>query len=116
MTDATKEPILFKRILQELIVNVDGPIPIHSDNKAAIEWATGDKPSGKRAKHVELSVHNIPEFVENNGFAVLYVATDDNKSDGFTKPLGKFKFHQMVKDLGMVMVQTTAEEECLCLL
>jgi hypothetical protein len=112
MTEATNDPILFKRILEELNINVDGPIPMHSDNNSAIEWATGDKPPGKRAKHVDVSVHYIRELVENNGFAVPYVATDDNKSDGFTKPLGKLKFHQMVKDLGMVMVQTTAEEEC----
>jgi hypothetical protein len=112
MTEATKNPILFKRILEELNINVEWPIPMHSDNKSAIEWATGDKPPGKRAKHVDVSVHYIRELVENNGFAVPYVATDDNKSDGFTKPLGKWKFHQMVKDLGMVMVQTTAEEEC----
>jgi hypothetical protein len=50
MTEATKDPILFKRILEELNINVDGPIPMHSDNKSAIEWATWDKPPGKRAK------------------------------------------------------------------
>jgi hypothetical protein len=112
MTEATKDPILFNRILEELNSNVEGPIPMHSDNKSAIEWATGDKPQGKRAKHVDVSVRYIRELVENNGFAVPYVATDDNKSDGFTKTLGKLKFHQMVKDLEMVMVQTSAEEEC----
>jgi hypothetical protein len=32
---------------------------------------------------------------------LFHVATDDNKSDGFTKPLGKLKFHQMVKDLSV---------------
>jgi hypothetical protein len=111
ITEATKDPMLFKRILEELNINGDGPIPMHPDNKSAIEWATGYKPPGKRAKHVDVSVHYIRELVENNGFAVPYVATNDNKSDGFTKLLGKLKFHQMVKDLGVVMVQTTAEEE-----
>jgi hypothetical protein len=112
MPEATKDAILLKRILEALNINVDGPIPMHSENKSAIEWATGDNPPGKRAKHVDVSMHYIRELVENNGFAVPYVATDDNKSDGFTKPLGKLKLHQMVKDFGMVMVQTTAEEEC----
>jgi hypothetical protein len=93
-------------------INVGGPIPMHSDNKSAIEWANWKKPPGKRAKQVDASVHYIRDFVENDGFTIPYVATDDNKSDGFTKPLGKLKFYQMVKDLGMVMVQTTAEEEC----
>jgi hypothetical protein len=27
---------------------------MHSDNKSAIEWATGDKPPGKRAHHVDV--------------------------------------------------------------
>jgi hypothetical protein len=88
MTDATKEPILFKRILEEFVLNVDGPILMHSENKSVIERSTGDKPPGKRAKHVDVSVHCIRELIENNGFAVPYVATDDDKSDGFTKPLG----------------------------
>jgi hypothetical protein len=110
MTEATKDPIFFKRILEELNINIGGPIPMHSDNKAAIEWVTGDKPRGKGAKHVDVSVHYIRELVENDGFTIPYVATDDNKSDGFTKPQGKLKFHQMVKNLEMVMVQTTAEE------
>jgi hypothetical protein len=112
MTEATKDPMLFKPILEELNINVGGRTPMHSDNKSAIAWATGVKPPGRRAKHVDVSVHYIRDFVENDGFAIPYVIIDDNKPDGFTKPLGKLKFHQMVKDFGMVMVQTTAEEEC----
>jgi hypothetical protein len=38
MTEATKDPILFKRILEELNISIGGPIPMHSDNKSAIEW------------------------------------------------------------------------------
>jgi hypothetical protein len=110
MSEATKDPILFKHTLEELNINVGGPIPMHSDN-SAIEWATGDKPPGKRAKCVDVLVHYIRDLVENAGFSIPYVATDDNKSDGFAKPLGKLKFHQMVKDFGMVMVQTSAEED-----
>jgi hypothetical protein len=86
MTEATKVPILFKRILEELNINFGGPIPMHSDNKSAIEWATGDKPPGKRAKHVHVSVHYIQDLVENDRFTIPYIATGD-KSDGFTKPL-----------------------------
>jgi hypothetical protein len=37
MTGATKDPISFKRILEELNINIGGPIPMHSDNKSAIE-------------------------------------------------------------------------------
>jgi hypothetical protein len=112
MTEATKYPTLFKRILEELNINIGGPIPMHSENKPEIERATGDKPPGKRAKSVDLSVHYIPHLVEYDGFTIPYVATDVIKSGGFTKPLGKLNFHQMLKDLGMVMVLTTAKEEC----
>jgi hypothetical protein len=67
MIEATKDPILFKRMLEGLIINVGGPIPMHSDNKPAIEGATGDKPPGKRAKHVDISAHYIRDLVENDG-------------------------------------------------
>jgi hypothetical protein len=68
---------------------------MHSVIKSAIEWATGDKPPGKRANMLTY-VHYIRDLnlVENDGFTIPYVATDDNKSDGFTKPLLKLKFHQ----------------------
>jgi hypothetical protein len=82
MTEATNDPILFKRILEELNISIGGPM--HPDNKSAIESATGDKPPGKRAKHVEIAVHYTRDLVENDGFTIPYVATDDNKSDGFT--------------------------------
>jgi hypothetical protein len=51
------DPILFKRILEELNINIDEPIPMHFDNKWAIEWVTGDKPPGNRVKHVDVSVY-----------------------------------------------------------
>jgi hypothetical protein len=76
---------------------------MHSDIKSAIEWTTGEKPPGNGAKHVDVYVHYIRDLVENDGFTIPYVAIDDSKLDGFTKPLGILKFHQMVKDLGMVM-------------
>jgi hypothetical protein len=40
ITEATKDPILFKRTLEELNINIGGPIPMHFDNESAIEWAT----------------------------------------------------------------------------
>jgi hypothetical protein len=41
MTETTKDPILFKRTLEELNINIGGPIPMHFDNKSAIEWQLG---------------------------------------------------------------------------
>jgi hypothetical protein len=109
-TEATKDPILFERMLEELNINVGGPIPMHSDTKSAIEWATGDKPPGKRAKRIGVSVHFIRDLVENDEFSIPCVATDGNKSDGFTKPLGKLKFRHRRQQVRWIH-KTTREIE-----
>jgi hypothetical protein len=107
MTEETNDPILFQRLLEELIINVDGPIRMYSDNKSAIEWATGYRLPGKRAKHVDVSVHYIRELVENKGLMFHMLPQMTTSQMDSEKPLWNLKFHQVVKDLGMVMVQTT---------
>jgi hypothetical protein len=68
MTEAKLDPILFKRILEELNIKVDGSMLMHSINKSVIEWATGDKPPGNRSKRVDVSAQYIRDLIENNGF------------------------------------------------
>jgi hypothetical protein len=50
MTEAVKDPILFKRILEELNINVGGHIPMHSDKKSAIEWGNWRQVTRKTSK------------------------------------------------------------------
>jgi hypothetical protein len=50
VTEAAKDPIKFKRILEELNINVGGHIPMHSDNKSAIEWGNWGQVTRKTIK------------------------------------------------------------------
>lgn len=112
MTEATMDALLYSRVLEELRMPLDHPVPMHSDNEAAIKWASGERTPYKRSKHIDVAVHFIRDLVRDGRIKVPYVPTDENVSDGMTKPLGKIAFGKMVEMFGMVRVGGSSEEEC----
>ena len=70
------------------------------DNKGAITLAKDNK-FHARTKHIDLRYHFIREAVEDGKIAMKYIPTEDNVADIFTKALGKPKFQQFVKLLGL---------------
>ena len=113
MVDASMDLLLYKRVLGEMKMFQEvGPVPMHSDNEAAIGWASGEKAPYKRSKHIDVAVHFIREIVRGGKVNVPYVPTDENMSDGMTKPLGKVAFAKMVSMFGMTRAGNASEEEC----
>ena len=54
-----------------------------------------------QTKHIDGQYHFIHEAVIDGKVSVLYVSTDKNLANIFTKPLAKPKFHQFVELLGL---------------
>ena len=54
-----------------------------------------------RTKHIDVRYHFIREAVEDGKLSVIYIPTDDNPADIFTKPLAKAKLRQFVEMLGL---------------
>ena len=111
MTEATMDALLYSRVLEELGMPLDKSVPMHSDNEAAIKWASGERTPYKRSKHIDVAVHFIRELVRDGKISVPYVPTDKNVSDGMTKPLGKVAFARMIAMFGMTRVGNGSEEE-----
>jgi hypothetical protein len=70
--------------------NNQGAITLSKDNKFHT-----------RTKHIDIKYHFIREAVEDKKIEVIYIPTDDNTSDIFTKPLTKLKFCRFVEMLGL---------------
>ena len=52
-------------------------------------------------KHIGIWYHFVHEAVEDGKTSVVYILSDDNPTDIFTKPFTKPKFHPYVELLGL---------------
>jgi hypothetical protein len=86
MTDAANQAIWYWGFLQELGYSVDNSIPIHGDNKGAIDLALNPV-TGCRSKHIDIKHHVIREYIDKKQIALIRTPTAEMVADGFTKAL-----------------------------
>jgi len=81
----------------------DTPLTINCNNQGAITLSKDNK-FHARTKHINIQYHFICEAIEDKKIEVIYIPTDDNVSDIFTKPLAKTKFCRFVELLGLCSI------------
>ena len=82
------------RWLKNLMEELDIPtkkFKILEDNQPCIKYSNTPKFS-KNSKHIALKYHLVRELVNNNTVELIYVSTDEQLADAFTKILGPQKF------------------------
>ena len=110
MTPASQEIISIGRVLDEAEIDCKYVgVPMRSDNQAAIRWAVSEKGPSGRAKHIDIHMHFIRDFVKDGTIDVVYVPTEDNDADMLTKPLGRVAMQSIMKRLSL---GGEVEEEC----
>ena len=76
-------------------------IPIYCDNTSAI--AISDNPvQHSRTKHIDIGHHFIREHVEKGTVKLVYIPTEKQLADIFTKPLDEVTFNRLVSELRML--------------
>ena len=88
---AVKEALWLCMFVSEIRNKPAQAITISSDNQGAIALLKDNK-FHARTKHIDVRYHFIREAVEDGKVSVVYVPTDENPADIFTKPLAKAKF------------------------
>src|SRR5882762_4938951 len=97
---AAKEALWLRTFIGELRGKPTQPLTIHCDNQGAIALSKDNK-FHARTKHIDIRHHFIREAIEDWKLSVVYIPTDDNPADIFTKPLAKAKFRRFVELLGL---------------
>ena len=100
MTDAANQAKWYHSILSELGYTINAPIPIHGDNKGAIDLALNPV-TGRRSKHIDIKHHVIREYIEQDELSLIRTPTTEMVADGFTKPLSRTLLLKFNADMGL---------------
>lgn len=95
LSQCVKEVAWLRELLSELQMehSLENATDIMCDNQACISHANNPIESS-RTKHVAIKFHYVREKVNDGVVQLLYMPTEDNIADIFTKPLGKTLFEK----------------------
>ena len=105
--EGLRDGMWLKQLLESMEMPVK-PIVLYVDNKSTMQIASHPT-SHKRTKHWEISLLKIREYVERSQVELIYVQSEDNIADMFTKSLGRTKFEYFVDRLGLRCTSTMPE-------
>jgi hypothetical protein len=100
MTDVANQAAWYESFLTELRYEVDNPIPLHGDNKGAIDLALNPV-TGRPSKHIAIRHHVIREYIEKGTISLICTPTAEMVADGFTKSLPCALLLQHNNDMGL---------------
>jgi hypothetical protein len=103
-THAAKEALWLRTFWAEMQNAEPTTMTINCDNQGAIALSKDNK-FHARTKHIDIRYHFIRKAVEDGKLAVVYIPTEDNAADIFTKVLPKTKFRQFVELLGLRVIR-----------
>ena len=75
---------------------------MYVDNQSAIRLVRNPE-FHKRTKHIDIRYHYVREKSESNEIEVIYVPTEAQLADIFTKALPRNRFVKLCTDLGIVI-------------
>lgn len=100
LSDASREGIFLRQVLDGLRCSASGPTPLLCDNDAANKLSE-DCVFHPRVKHIRVQYHYVRECVELGDLEVKRVCSADNTADIFTKPLPASTFTRLRGYLGL---------------
>ena len=105
-TQATKEAIWLRRLLGELLEQVEQPAAtvIFGDNQGAIQLARNPQ-FHARTKHIDIQHHFVREAQGNGQVDIQYTPTEEQVADGLTKALPTDAFQRFRAALGLERVR-----------
>ena len=101
MSEAANQAAWYHSYLEELGYSVKNPIPMHCDNKGAVDLALNPV-TGRCSKHIPIRHHVIREYVEK-GVTLIRTPTLEMVADGFTKSLPRTSLVKHAIDMGLLL-------------
>lgn len=100
MADTTCELIWLKGLLISLGVRQDSPMSLHCDSQSALHISTNPV-LHKRTKHIRVDCHFIRDEIQSGTIQPVYVTSQTQLADLFTKALGKGQCDYLVGKVGI---------------
>src|SRR5713226_6757889 len=100
MTNAANQAAWYWSFLTKLGYSVDNSIPLHGDNKGAIDLALNPV-TRRRSKHIDIKYHVIHRYIEKGYISLICTPTEEMVADGFTKSLSHVLLHCFNSGMGL---------------
>ncbi|UYV67550.1 hypothetical protein LAZ67_5001174 [Cordylochernes scorpioides] len=97
---ATKEAIWLRQLLLELHQEQVKPTTIFCNNQSCIRLVHNPE-YHKRTKHIDISYHSIRDHFQKHAIDLLYVCSNDQAADLFTKALPPERYRRLRSQLGL---------------
>ena len=97
---AMKEALWLRSFIGEVLVPLDEPITLFSDNQSAIVLAK-DHQYHAHTKHIDIRFHFICWVVNNGKIRLVFCPTNDMVADTLTKALPSPKVKHFMAELGL---------------
>jgi hypothetical protein len=96
------------RLFQQLQLELQEEITLHCDNQQTVRLLTTDTLRLiTKLRHVDIHNMWLRQEVVRGKLQIEWVATNDMKADGFTKPLPRNKHEEFVRQLNLQLVSAT---------
>jgi hypothetical protein len=99
LSDCSRQAVWIQNIFTELGLQVR-PTQICADNEGGI-FIASNPVQERRTKHIDVRFHYVRDLIEQKRIDVVWVPTDENPADMFTKNLGHIKFEKFRNMLGL---------------
>ncbi|XP_019229309.1 PREDICTED: uncharacterized protein LOC109210365 [Nicotiana attenuata] len=100
------ELVWLSRLLEELTVSIDLPIPIHCDSLSALHIARNPV-FHERTKHIEVDCHFVRIKLQEGLISLHHIGTCQQLADVITKALTKIKHFSVLGKLGVISSHPT---------
>lgn len=101
ITHASRELVWIRNLISDIIYPLQRPTILFADNESAISMATSSNTFHPRTKHIALRFHFIRDVLSNGFASLVWINTDANVADIFTKGLDPTKTKAFTYDLGL---------------
>ena len=99
-SQAVKEAVWLRSLLNELGLGSNGPTTIFTDSQGAMALAKNPE-HHQRSKHIDIRYHFIREQVAEGCIELIYVPTMEMAADQLTKPLSADQHAHCARLMGL---------------
>jgi hypothetical protein len=101
LMDVANQATWYCSFLTKLGYDISDPIPLHGDNKGAVNLALNPV-TRRRSKHIPIKHHAICEYIKDGFIELVRTPTTDMLADGFTKPHAHTQLEDFIAGLGLI--------------